>query len=129
MDNVKVGNVLCKILTTDEKLKSLIGNKVYPLVANQDTEFPFVVYKREGTIPTNTKDRYTISFDSTIEILAVSDDYDEAVEIASLIGDALKGKKGIIEGINIANIDYESDDEDYIEGAFVQKLIYKIQVK
>ena len=129
MDSLKVGNAICEILTTDDELKSVIGNKVFPLVANQDTLSPFIVYKRSSTMPTSTKDRFIISYDSTIEILAVSDDYDEAVDIAYLIDNALKGKKGIIAGINIAEIEYESDDEEYLEGAFIEKLTYKIKVK
>ena len=129
MDNVKVGCVICDILGNNADVSSIVGNKVYPLVANQDTEYPFVVYRRENVIPTDTKDRYVFSFESNIEILAVSEDYDESLELADKISNALNGKEGIIAGFDVKEIKYLGDDEDYIEGAFVQRITFKITIR
>ena len=128
MDSIKVGLVIKEILSSSEELKAIVGDKIYPLIAPAD-EYPFVVYRRSGSIPEDSKDRRIISSESTIEICSVSDDYGKAVEIASLVGDALVRRKGVISGINVADITYDGDDEDYIEGAFIQRTFFKIKVR
>ena len=128
MDSVKVGIVVKEILSSSKELKAIVGDKIYPLIAPAE-DYPFVVYRRSGSTPEDSKDRMVISSESIIEICSVSDDYGKAVEIASLVGDALIGKRGIIGGIEVNNIQYDSDDEDYIDGAFIQRTFIKIKVR
>lgn len=127
MDSVKVGLVIKEILSNSEELTAVVGEKIYPLIAPADS-YPFVVYRRSGTYPEDSKDRLVVSAESTIEICAVSDKYEKSVEIASLVGDALRGKHGEFAGLHVKDIKYDSDDEDFIDGAFIQRTFFKIRV-
>lgn len=62
----------------------MVGLKVFPLVANADTTFPFVVYSRTGLSVEYCKDG-TIENEVEIQVLAVSDNYVTSLEIANHI--------------------------------------------
>ena len=50
MDNsLLIGKYIYKLLTEDDSLARIVTpKKVFPLVANADTTYPFVVYSRIG---------------------------------------------------------------------------------
>ena len=55
MGCLQVGKAIKELLA-----KENITN-VYPLIADEGTTFPFVIYKRTSLVPSNTKDRYNYS--------------------------------------------------------------------
>jgi|AATC01.1.fsa_nt_gi hypothetical protein len=50
MNGLEIGKAIYKVLegTTE----------VYPLVADKETNYPFIVYRRSGLTHANTKDRF-----------------------------------------------------------------------
>ena len=54
--------------------------KVYPLVADNDAKYPFIIYKRVNLLSSDVKDGI-IQDDVTIEIVVVSDKYSVGVDI------------------------------------------------
>lgn len=66
---LEVGKVIYSLLTNDKELNKLINKKVYPLIADADTTFPFIVYKRTSVDPTTSKDVYITKESATIEIV------------------------------------------------------------
>ena len=62
-----------------------------------------------------------------MEVVVASDKYNESIEIADLVKDALQGKRGIYSGINIYDIRMTDADEDYIEDTFIQNLTFNIK--
>ena len=40
------GKEIRKILLSDDTLKGVIDNRIYPLVADKGTKFPFIVYRK-----------------------------------------------------------------------------------
>ena len=59
-------------------------------------------------------------------MVIASDKYNESIEIADLVKDALQGKKGNYSGINIQDIRMTNADEDYIEDTFIQNITFDI---
>jgi hypothetical protein len=51
MKNFTVGKELTALLIADSTVQKLVDNKVFPLVANAGTTFPFIVYRRNGYRP------------------------------------------------------------------------------
>ena len=74
-----------------------------------------------------SKDRFICSELTTVDVTVASDRYDESIELAELVKDALSGKNGIYSGINIIDINMISADEDYIEDTFIQTLTFNIK--
>ena len=74
-----------------------------------------------------SKDRFICSEVTSVDVIIASDRYDESIEVAELVKDALIGKNGIYSGIKITDIDMISADEDYIEDTFIQNLTFNIK--
>ena len=124
---IQIGKAVYQILSNDTKVKEKVKSKIYPLVANQGTTFPFIIYKRTGIEPVTSKDRFICSELTTVDVTVASDRYDESIELAELVKDTLSGKNGIYSGINIIDINMISAGEDYIEDTFIQTLTFNIK--
>lgn len=124
---IQIGKAVYQILSNDAKVKEMVGNKIYPLIANQGTTYPFIIYKRTSIEPLTSKDRFICSEITSVDVIIASDRYDESIELAELVQDALNGKSGIYSGINIIDINLISADEDYIEDTFIQNLTFNIK--
>ena len=125
--SLQVGKAIYNILRNDAKVLDSVGLKIYPLIADTGTTFPFNVYRRTSIEPSDSKDRFIYSEDTYVEVVIASDKYNESIEIADLVKDALQGKKGNYSGINIYDIRMTNADEDYIEDTFIQNLTFNIK--
>ena len=56
MTGLSIGKVVYNILSSDKSFKEVIGNRIYPLIADEGTIFPFVIYSRIGIDEQSTKD-------------------------------------------------------------------------
>lgn len=125
--SLQVGKAIYNILSNDAKIIDSVEHKIYPLIADTGTTFPFIVYRRTGIEPSDSKDRFIYSENTYVEVVIASDKYNESIEIADLVKDALQGKKGNYSGINIQDIRMTNADEDYIEDTFIQNLTFNIK--
>ena len=123
MNNFKIGSQIRTLLLNDVAVTEKLGNKVFPLIANANTTFPFLVYRRAAYRPARNKD-----FENeivVIEIAIATVKYEDGVDIADCVADALNGKTtDLIEDIQVTNIyeDFESD-------TFIQKITLEITLK
>lgn len=121
--SLQIGKAIYHILSNDTDVVDRVQNKIYPLIADVDITFPFIIYKRTGITPADSKDRFIYSEDVYVDIVIASDKYNESIEIADLVRTALL--KGGYDGIK--DIDLTDADEDYIEDTFIQNLTFKIK--
>ena len=117
MRSLEVGKEIYSILSKNKSLTDKVGNKIYPIIVEKDTNYPFIVYKRSNVIPDYTKDYHFKDY-VIVDIICVSNHYVESVEIASLVRESLEDKR--IGDIN--SIRLESADEDFIDDASIQTL-------
>lgn len=121
--SLQIGKAIYNILSNDKNITNRVGKKIYPLIADVDTTFPFIIYKRTGIIPADSKDRFIYSEEVYVEVVIASDKYNESIEIADLVRSTLTtGKYNEIKDIQITDA-----DEDYIEDTFIQNLTFKIK--
>lgn len=123
ISSLQIGKVIYTLLDVDFIHKA-VDNKIYPLIADTTTTFPFIMYRRTGLIPENNKDRTNESV--LCEVFVITDNYKESVEIAELVRVALEHKSGLIAGIDVEDIVLEDGSEEYIENSFLQNLNFKI---
>ena len=122
MKNFKIGKELKTILTNDADVTSIVENKVFPLVANAGTTFPFIVYRRSNYRPNDNKD-YEDEIVG-VELALLSQKYEESVNLADIVANALiNAETELIERIRITNI-----FEDYQEDTFIQKINIDIYI-
>lgn len=125
MDSIKIGKEIYSLLNGSVELTSLVGNRIYPIIVEKECSYPFIVYKRTNIIPDYTKDLHYK--DSVLmDIICVSNDYSEAIEIASMVRNLLEDKKFRLQGIE--SIKLESADEDFIDDAYIQTISFNITI-
>lgn len=103
--------------------------KVFPIVADEGTTFPFVVYRRIGLTPASTKDRFNYRELATVEILVASSDYNSGINLAMQIKELLEKTRGTYNGIKIGDVVVTGAIEDYIDDTFIQKLTLNIEIQ
>lgn len=123
MKSLEVGKEIYSLLNGDSRLTTLVGNKIYPIIVEKETNYPFIVYKRSNIIPEYTKD-FHLKDNVIIDIICVSNNYANGIEIAEIVRDILEDKRTN----DIQSIRLESADEDYIDDAFVQTLSFNLTI-
>ena len=90
-------------------------------------KFPFVSYVHGEIIPQYTKDG--TAYDEVDVLFAVvSDDYEQTIDIATEIRSLLENKEYHKEDVDIPLIRVISISEDYIDNAFIQMIVFNMQV-
>jgi hypothetical protein len=95
------------------KLNSVCST--YPLVAENTTKFPFIIYRTTQSRPENTKDGI-YDWIYNIEIRVVSDKYDVACDLSIQMADALA------EFEDTLDLRFEEVSEDYLDDAYVRTI-------
>lgn len=129
MDNsLLTGKYLAKFITENEEvLKIITKDKVFPMYAEADTTFPFVVYTRD-LIPTYTKDILT---DNTVtfNVAAVSNDYVQSLELANAVRNAIESHYYKDDDITISTIKLNNAYEDTVSDAYIQRMTFTMNVR
>lgn len=106
---ISTGKTIYDLLQASTVLSGLVGDNIFPLVIPEDTPLPCIVYER-SFINQNTKDGFATS-NSSFVIVAISETYDNSIDIAEAIYEALK-----LEAL------LQSGSESYDQGAYIQTL-------
>ena len=109
MQSLEIGKVIYTVLSADSRLTTLVGNKIYPVIVDNGTTYPFIVYRRYNITANYTKD-FHLSDEVLIDINCVSQTYEEGLKIAGIVRDILEDKRFTDKGIQ--SIKLESADED-----------------
>lgn len=120
-----IGNDLRAIMLQDEDIVSMVGSNIYPLIAPENVKGPFIVYVRDKYSKHSTK-MGTYEDDCKVGIVAISDNYDDAVKLAQNIDGALTGGHTSTDGINIT-IDLEDSSESFEDNKYVETLLFSIK--
>lgn len=127
MDNtLKIGKYIRQFLVEDERYNKMVGqSKTFPLIANAETSFPFVVYQRTSAKVNYTKDgRYQNIL--AVEITIICDNYPESIDLLCLVRNILEGKRYKDEEIWIRDIRVAEVSEDFNEDTFIQRISFDI---
>lgn len=124
MDMFKITTEIRSILLASGEITAVIEEKVFPIIAPENTAGDFIVYQRDGF-----KQEYTqmgiASQSPLVNVTAVSDNYDRSQDLASLIYDTLSGD---FRDPDIT-IRLEDSTEDFIDNKYIQILQFSIKQK
>ena len=127
-NSLLIGQVISSRLEASQTLTALVGNQIFPVIADNDAKFPFVVYKRTSlSIINQTKDGYAedmVSYEFTI----VSTKYNESVEIANEIRKNMEKPKIVHELMTLCNNKIIQSTEEYSDGCFIQRLSFQSNI-
>lgn len=122
MSSLQIGKAIFQILNQVQP------KKVFPLIADEGTTYPFIVYRRSSLTPASTKDRFNYKEIASVEIMIADNTYNGSIQLSEEVRNKLEGIRGNFNGINIADSKLISADERYLEDAFVQNLIFSFEL-
>ena len=124
INSIKLGGyIYCLLSDINTKCK------VYPLVADNDAKFPFIIYKRVGLYDNTTKDGYTNEDTLNYEIKVVTDTYQKGIDIANDVRRAIEHGDKTYSDMTISDIRLINSTEDYMENAFIQTLNFQFSAQ
>lgn len=99
---------------------------VYPLVADEGTTFPFIIYKRSSGYSQSTKDGIWSSV-ANIDVLIAAQSYEDSIELADKVLLRLESARGSISGFDIWGIRMVDSHEVWMENSFIQELKFRVE--
>ena len=119
-----IGNDIRTILLKDEDIVAKVGTNIFPLIAPENTKGDFIIYNRDKYSKSMVK-MGVYEDECEVAVVAVSENYDDAVSLASLIDNALSGKH-LVNDVKISIILSDSS-ETYDDGKYIETLIFKVK--
>lgn len=130
MESLELGRVVKSILLQDKELSKLVGSRVFPIIADKGTSFPFIVYRRDGLTPSSNKDRLVYDTQVRMSFIVASSDYRQGLDICSKVVDVLLASQGrTIGGLDITDLELLDTSEEYREDTFLQLLSITVNIK
>lgn len=111
------------LLSSDSGLTEMVGNKIYPLVAEESVSYPFVIFTKETVEGNYNKD--LLVYDTvTISVAIAAVNYFQTVQIAERVRAILENYRDSY----FLNILLENVTEEFIEDAYVQQLQFSAKI-
>lgn len=125
MSSLYIGKDIYTLLQASPELVAYVGQKTYPIVAEESTTYPFIIYRRSSLTPASNKDYRSESV--YMDIFVVTERYATGIDISELVRDALE--RGDYRGTNVEDITLVNASEEYLDDAFIQNLTFKIDIE
>lgn len=127
-NSLLIGKKIKTILSSNSELNSKVNGQIYPLLANQSTKYPFIVYSRDSVTADYCKDG-NFQDNVGVTIITVSDNYEESVDIANLVRESFELLTFKDDDIYIAESYLVSVTESTQEDAYIQRLNFNLNIQ
>ena len=119
------------ILTQNTDVTDIVGVKVFPEVAEQETATPFIVYQLQSVAPEDTHDGPSKLDEVRFEFLCYADSYALAADLGDKVRGALDRVSGTYNGVNVESVQFNDVDIDTIDAPrrFAQVLTFTFRIK
>ena len=106
---MKVGAAIYNLLTTDAAVSALVGTRVFPELAVEGGEDPYIVYSVVSNTPVDTKDKAPVD-EAQIEVFSVANTYAKANDLADKVRAALSRKGSFLyDTVTVQSIQYTNE--------------------
>ncbi len=126
--SILLGKYIYKALSTDEELKPLLNGKIYPIVAENSTLFPYLVYYRTSIQNISQNKDGLIEDLYTFDVVVVSNKYEDGLQISNIARNTLERLKHIDNDTNISYIKLIDGEENYSDNSYIQKLTFQASI-
>ena len=122
-NSLYIGGFVYNKLTTIEQT----GTRCYPLIAENSTNFPFIIYKRDGLERDSlTKDGYGDD-NVTVTITVVAESYKESIDIAQQVRQLLTVNSYNYNMMKITS-NLTAAYESFEDNSYIQSLTFSMSV-
>jgi hypothetical protein len=120
IDSLKVGKIVYS------KIGSLVNNRCYPLIAENGTSYPFIIYQRDSLDSMFCKDG-VYEDEVNVSVKVVTDTYNAGIDLAQSVREAMTFNNYTSEGGTYTSLMVQADEE-FSNDAYVQTLIFRITI-
>ena len=130
LPGIKANKYIREVLAADENLTVKVKPENIKVMVLQPTNFPFISIKRSGLETVYNKDIPTEDL-VTIEIIVVTNEYAQGMDIAQMIRDILDYKVYLNreENVRITEIRFFDCIEETVDDVFVQNLTFQLKMQ
>lgn len=129
IDTLNIGSFIYDKINADKQLTEKLGisNNIFPIVAEDGTNYPFITYRRTGLTSNSSKDGYYEDI-VRVEIKAICATYIQSVQVINRIRELFGCQHFEYENMTIEDASIENASENYEYNAFTQtiNLVFKI---
>ena len=105
-----IGKVIYGTLTTDAAVTGICGLNIFPDIAPQNVQYPFMVYTIINSLPVDFKDGQSNLEEITLQIDVYTNNYETTQTLANNVRNRLDRFVGTVNGISVQTIKYISSD-------------------
>ena len=127
-----IKNAVYNILINDATLEAIVGTKIYPIMAPQETEWPFIVIQKNSVEPTDIKGAVSTDDVQNFQVDCYARTEREVQTISARIRVLLDQYSGTVSSINVQNIVFENEtdgDFNYASEVFAKSQDYRARIK
>ena len=118
MTGLSINKYIYTILKDDAELLTMCKN-IYPVIAEEDVKYPFILFTRTGVEPIDSKS-YVVGDKVAFSIAIVNDKYMLGVDIAERVRELFEKRRDSY----FSEISFVGCDEEFNQDAFVQRLSF-----
>ena len=105
-----IGKVIYGRLTTDAAVTGICGLNIFPDIAPQNVQYPFMVYTIINSLPVDFKDVQSNLEEITLQIDVYTNNYETTQTLANNVRNRLDRFVGTVNSISVQTIKYMSSD-------------------
>ena len=121
-----VGDAIRDILIADADVYGQVGNHIYPIVAAENTKGDFIVYLRQKYGRSYVK-QGIVEDECEVAVIAISENYDNAVKLAANIDAALTGTHTNDEDGCRIDVMLLDSTETFEDNKYIETLVFSIK--
>ena len=126
--SIQIGKVIYSKLSENEIIQNVVADRIYPVIAEQTTNYPFIIYYRNSIVNTIFNKDGSVEDDVSFSITVVSTKYNESADLANEIREIFEKKQIPNNLMRITNSRLIAIDESYEDNAYVQRLTFSCTV-
>jgi len=128
---MNIGKAIYGILSGTTEVTDIVGTKIFPEIAEQETAVPFVIYQVQSVQPEDTHDGPSKLDEVRVEVLCYDDAYNGAADLASAVRGALDRVRGTYNGVNVESVQFNDVDFEieYDPRRYSQVLTFTFRIK
>jgi len=127
---METGKAIYKLLKDSTDVGNICADRIYPELAQQDVDTPFIVYTVTDTTPSPTKNSTSKLDTARVELYCLSGDYEQAMDLGIAVRSALDRQSGTISNVQVQSIDFDTSDIQYDpdQRVYVLEQTYDVRV-
>jgi hypothetical protein len=128
---METGKAIYRLLKDSTDVGAICADRIYPELAQQDADAPFIVYTVTDTTPSATKNATSKLDTARVELYCVSNDYETGMDLGIAVRSALDRVSGTVSGVEVQSIDFDTSDIQFDpdQRVYVLEQTYDVRIQ